>query len=400
MRINHNISAMITSGSLHKANRTVSKQIHKLSTGLRITSAADDAAGLGVSENLRTQVRGLGQAFKNTQDAIALLNIADGALNEMTDIVQRMRELVLQAKNDTYTADERSYMGQEFRHLVDEIDRIAAVTNYNGIQIFATPEQTMGRRLYSIAHAQSTDGVPRDLVRQFNIYDDPADSLYGETDWGSSHHLNFMIGGNVAQADVDAYNGEAGTGDGQRDSYDKSASNMLTIQFGQMDSNTIFSRYANAFFVGDGSNMFDGFDFDPADSEDGTLNAFFNWFESRDATVADKLDLFLQIIDGDEDIGNYSNLYGDASVQGVTGLKRITTMRAHIGAMTNRLEHVSNTLLNQQMNTQAAESTIRDADFAQETIDLTKNQILANSSTAMLAQANSIHNSVLSLLSA
>jgi flagellin len=100
MRINNNISAMTTRNSLFAVNRDLGKTLQKLSTGLRINSAADDAAGLGISENLRTQVRGMGQALKNTQDAIALLNIADGALNEQAAIMQRMRELVIQAKND------------------------------------------------------------------------------------------------------------------------------------------------------------------------------------------------------------------------------------------------------------------------------------------------------------
>jgi flagellin len=137
MRINHNISSMVTQGSLFKTNRAMGKSLEKLSTGLRINSAADDAAGLGVSENLRTQVRGMGQAMRNTQDAIALLNVADGALNEQAAILQRMRELVIQAKNDTYTQTERNYMGTEFEALYNELDRIAKTTNYNGMRIFA-----------------------------------------------------------------------------------------------------------------------------------------------------------------------------------------------------------------------------------------------------------------------
>ena len=128
MRINHNISSMTTRNSLFIVNRDLTKSIQKLSTGLRINSAADDAAGLGISENLRTQVKGMNQALKNTQDAIALLNIADGALNEQAAIMQRMRELVIQAKNDTYTQTERDYMGQEFGQLLSELDRIAATT--------------------------------------------------------------------------------------------------------------------------------------------------------------------------------------------------------------------------------------------------------------------------------
>ena len=129
MRINHNIASLGTQSALFRVNRDLGKSMEKLSTGQRINSAADDAAGLGVSENLRTQVRGLGQALRNQQDVIAMLNIADGALQEQASILQRMRELVIQAKNDTYTSTERAYMYDEFAKSMDQLDQIAATTN-------------------------------------------------------------------------------------------------------------------------------------------------------------------------------------------------------------------------------------------------------------------------------
>ncbi|MGD9202262.1 MAG: flagellin, partial [Chitinispirillia bacterium] len=131
MRINHNISSMITQGSLFKTNRSLGKNLEKLSTGLRINRASDDAAGLGVSENLRTQVMGTAQAKRNALDGIAALNIAEGAANEVSSILQRMRELAIQSANDTLTSVERGYTNQEFGQLEDEIARIALVTNYN-----------------------------------------------------------------------------------------------------------------------------------------------------------------------------------------------------------------------------------------------------------------------------
>lgn len=131
MRINHNISAMITQSALYSTNAALSTSLQRLSTGLRINSAADDAAGLGVSENLRSQVNGTAQANQNAQDGIAALNIAEGAGNEVSSILQRMRELAVQSSNDTFTSTERAYSQQEFAALQSEIDRISNATNYN-----------------------------------------------------------------------------------------------------------------------------------------------------------------------------------------------------------------------------------------------------------------------------
>src|SRR5690606_3909302 len=132
MRINHNVPAIITQGALFRVNRDLSKSLEKMSTGLRINRASDDAAGLGVSENLRTQVNGTAQAMRNAQDGIAAISIAEGAANEISEILQRMRELAIQSANDTLTSVERGYTNAEYRQLITEIDRIAEVTNYNG----------------------------------------------------------------------------------------------------------------------------------------------------------------------------------------------------------------------------------------------------------------------------
>jgi len=131
MRINHNISAMITQSSLYQADKSMGSSLEKLSTGLRVNRASDDAAGLAVSERLRSQVRGLGRAKSNSQDGIALLQIAEGACNEIDAVLQRQRELAVQAANDTFTSTDRGYLDLEFGQLSDEIDRITASAQYN-----------------------------------------------------------------------------------------------------------------------------------------------------------------------------------------------------------------------------------------------------------------------------
>jgi flagellin len=387
MVINHNISAVATQASLYQAGQALSKSLQKLSTGLRINSAADDAAGLGVSENLRTQVNGLGQAMRNTQDAISLLNIADGALNEQSSILQRMRELVIQALNSTYTSTERNYMGVEFVQLRNELDRIAAATNFNGMEIFAAPQETMGAPIYGAG--VTTGDAPREThYAGYNgTYLFPNDPLFGKDDLTSGNHFNMLIGANYDANDAAAFQNNYTW-------WNQAAADMITIQFGQMDSNGLLSL--NPAFM-QASALFNNFDFSLARVQDQSI-AIGAW-QSGDvanpalATVKDKLKLLLQVIDGSKDIKTQMKtfVFGAATTNGTytTGIQRVNQMRSRIGAMVNRLEHSMTNTQTMINNSQAAESLIRDVDFAKETATYTKNQILTKSATAMLAQANS-----------
>jgi len=401
MRINHNLSAMTSSNSLFLVNREVGKSLQKLSTGLRINSASDDAAGLGVSENLRTQIRGMGQALKNTEDAISLLNIADGALNEQASIMQRMRELVIQAKNDTYTQTERDYMGKEFGQLMDELNRIAATTKYNGMQIFATPEIS-GNNNNGIYASNADSAAPETAhkTRQAN-YLPNGGPLGDANDGGSGHHFNMLIGQNYTANDAASYNSAGG-----RNFYESSAEDMLTIAFGQMDSNALFHTAPNSAVLGvglGGQGLFGDFSWDPnpaTDMGDFVMDLAAGNGVAGSGTVQNKLDYILKVIDGGQDFTAMERLFvfGNPALQSPTGFDRINKMRSNIGAMVNRLEHTVNNLMNQQTNTQAAESLIRDVDFATETTKFTKNQILTQSSMAMLAQANTLPQMVTQLL--
>jgi flagellin len=275
---------MNAQGSLFKANRSMSKNLQKLSTGLRINQASDDAAGLAISENLRAQVKGTGQARRNAQDGISVLNIAEGAANEVSSILQRMRELAVQSSTETLTDNERAYTNQEFKQLNDEIDRIADVTNFNGMKLVSKDTGTKG--------------------------------CFGGGSEGSALW-------------VDA-NDNVGTD-----------SMTITIDTLSTDSNG------------------------------------------------------LQI--SDNNVGSQTG-----AVAAITALDSaitsVNTMRSNLGSYVNRLDHTVNNLIVSQTNQQAAESQIRDVDFASESSDFTKNQILSQSANAMLSQANSTTQSVLSLL--
>lgn len=142
MRINHNIAALNTYRQLNSATGAQGKSMEKLSSGLRINRAGDDAAGLAISEKMRGQIRGLDQASKNAQDGISLIQTAEGALNETHDILQRMRELAVQSANDTNTDDDRAELQKEVSQLVEEVDRIGNNTQFNTKDILKT-DQTL-----------------------------------------------------------------------------------------------------------------------------------------------------------------------------------------------------------------------------------------------------------------
>jgi flagellin len=278
-RINHNIPALITQNALRCVDREMQKSLEKLSTGLRINRAADDAAGLSVSEQLRTQVAGLSMGGRNAQDGVSLVNIAEGALTELESMIQRMRELSIQAANDTLTSLERGYIQVEFDHLRQEIDRIVGCTQFNSMKL-----------------------------------------LDGSAPWGTTGGVIHIGPNNMTSSDVV----------------------MITI-------------------AGCNTNLLG-------------ISLSDNVFVTSQLTASSAIDTL--------DIALHS----------------VNTLRAGLGAITNRLEHAITNQENQMQNMQAAESVIRDADFAFETTKFTRNQILTQSSTAMLAQANQLPQSVLTLL--
>jgi len=291
MRINHNVPAMITQGSIFQNNRALTKDLEKLSTGLRINRANDDAAGLAISEGLRTQVRGAEQAKKNTLDAISALNIAEGAANEMHAILQRMRELSIQSSTATYSSVERNYMNQEYQQLKDEIDRIVKATNFNNIKLLDSNALASGRGESIFVEKATPTGFSGDDI------------------WCDAN----------GRKDVDSI---------------AIKYNAVSIKSMSMSSSNIASASSAQFAITE--------------------------------------------LDG--------------------AISRISKMRADIGAYVNRLETTVNNLVVSAANQQAAESQIRDTDFAAQSSDFTKNQILVQSATAMLSQANGISQNVLTLL--
>ena len=282
MRINHNISSMIGASALGQQNASLGKSLEKLSTGLRINRASDDAAGLSVSESLRGKIRGMGRAKTNAEDGIALMQIAEGATGEVNNILQRMRELSIQSATDTMTTTERQYINKEFGQLMNEITRITLSASYNGMTLL-----------------------------------DGGSSSFG-TPGGSSSVLHI--------------------GSGSSATVDRLSITITSITLGALGMSAVTTSVSTA------------------------------------ATAL----LALSAIDN--------------------AVKSVNTMRSDMGAYVNRLEFAISNLSNQIYNTQDAESRIRDVDFAKETTEFTRAQILTQSATSMLAQANQVPQGVLSLL--
>ena len=304
--INTNISATLTANALTKNERAMGQTMERLSTGLRINSAADDAAGLAISSKMTSQINGLNQAARNSNDAISMLQTADGALIEVSNMLQRMRELAIQASSGTNTASDQSNLNTEFTSLKAGIESIVRNTQWNGENILAggTAGAAVAKNFQVGANASQTLQV---TFADFNI------------DQGSTG-TNDSAAGPLAVLDID---GAGGSGAAQ-------------------DLNSLVIYHAT-----------------PANAV---------------------TEISMAVYGIDDAIG------------------KINTERAKFGAAINSLEYTVDNLTNVSQNTAASRSRIQDADYAAETTELARTQIIQQAGTAMLSQANQQAQSVLALL--
>ena len=285
MVINHNMSAMFANRQLGVTGTSLEKDMAKLSSGMRINRAGDDASGLAVSEKMRSQIRGLNQASQNASNGISFIQTTEGYLQETTDIMQRIRELAVQSSNGIYSAEDRMQIQVEISALVSEVDRIASTAQFNGMNMLT------GR------FAQRT-----------------GENVVTASMW-------FHIGANMDQ--------------------------RVQVYIGTMSAQAL---------------------------------------GIRDIGTEEKISLATPE-DADRAIGTIDE-----------ALKKINKQRADLGAYQNRLEMTVKGLDVSAENLQASESRIRDTDMASQMVEFTKNSVLSQAGTAMLAQANSQSQNVLSLL--
>jgi len=388
MRINNNIMAMNTYRQLSITNSNASKSMEKLSSGLRINRAGDDAAGLSISEKMRAQIRGLTMASKNAQDGISLIQTAEGALNETHSILQRMRELAVQAANDTNEDIDRTAIQDEINQLIDEIDRIANTTEFNTkkllnggasgftatFQVGANKDQKFDLTIEDMtAESLNLKGsvtTPGELEKQVNLAGvDLTINLGSENEDNGQVTIEFAKGA-----------GESATWSGNKltitldeSKSDYSASDIEGLIQGATASAPIDVTKVSV----DGTGTID-----VENSMSGSVSVSFN----TDSTTTSGID-----------VSNYTN--ANAAIDTINNaINTVSSLRSKLGAAQNRLEHTINNLDTAAENLQAAESRIRDVDMAKEMMEFTKNNILQQAATAMLAQANAVPQNVLQLL--
>ncbi|MBC7230053.1 MAG: flagellin [Actinobacteria bacterium] len=365
LRINQNIAAYNAHRNLTQTDNALSKSLERLSSGLRINRAADDAAGLSISEKLRSQVKGLQQASRNAQDGISLIQTAEGALAETHSILQRMRELAVQAANGSLTSLDRQAIQEEVDKLIEEVSRIANSTSYNnqvllsgtlgssitvngaslvpasGIAKIESVGATPGSYTLSYASGSNTLTLTRGAITENAVITPPTGFDTAVVTFAS---LGIKVTVNSAIDNQDIASGSGG--------FTVNSSSM-SLHIGANKDQTISVSIGDMTASGLGIN-------------------------SVNVSTASGAEEAIEVLD--------------------TAITTVSTQRSSLGAIQNRLEHTIANLGVAQENLAASESRIRDVDMAAEMVSFTRNQIMIQAGTAMLAQANAVPQTVLQLL--
>ncbi len=379
MRINNNLMAMNTHRQLGVTGSMSAKSMEKLSSGMRINRAGDDAAGLAISEKMRSQIRGLDQASRNAQDGISLVQTAEGALQETQAILQRMNELATQASNGTLSTNDRSAITQEINALNTEIDRISTSTKFNGQTLLAG---TFGVQQDLAATTGSGIRVGTAGVTGIDISGADASETYTITTTGVGAYTMTATGSGDTQ-NISLGDGTAGVLDfdkfGIKITVDGSqtAANIAASIAGGGDAGTIKTTASAAVKIQIGSEN----------------------------NAAQQLGITIGVVDSSATSLNTTSVNVGTSTAAASSMSTIQSAidtvsleRSKLGAVQNRLEHTIKNLDTSSENLQAAESRIRDVDMAKEMMEFTKNNILQQAAQAMLAQANQAPQGVLQLL--
>ncbi|CAK6479340.1 flagellin [Peribacillus castrilensis] len=420
MIINHNISALNTHRQLSSATNAQSKSMEKLASGMRINRAGDDAAGLAISEKMRGQIRGLDQASRNSQDAISLIQTAEGALNETTDILQRMRELATQAATDTNTTNDRGEIQKEMDSLTSEINRIGNTTEFNtqkllnGSKDSATVAQAAVPASPAKAGSVTSTGTLSTNIGDTVVVDGKTFTVAAANDAaaGEFTDLDGLIAAIGADAELSAK--YTATKDGgqlkleQKPGTESATAATITGTGGlSVDAaeTVVGSAEVKAkeaveagsglqFQIGANENQSLTLEIGDMRASALKLTGIGDGFTAK-ANVSNGTDS--TGVEKGLDVSNAKN--ASAAITKIqTAIDTVSAERSKLGANQNRLEHTINNLGTSSENLTAAESRVRDTDMAKTMMEQTKNSILAQASQAMLAQANQQPQGVLQLL--
>ncbi len=374
--INTNIKSLVSQNAMVKNNRDLSSAMQQLSTGKRINSAADDAAGLAISSRMTSQIRGLDQAVRNGNDSVSMLQTTEGAMIEMTNMLQRMRELSIQSANDTYTENDRGYLDLEFQQLKTEVNRITRDTQWNGMDIlngaFKNDADQVGRFRFQVG---SNEGqVITHTIAAMGFQESTGAAALAAPDLTLTG--SFSVG--------DKLSIKVGT---VTSSYTVSGNDLLSGEPATM-LKTIAANMATKLStdLGQSVTAADGvltFDTPPSASTDIVVDP-----SNKDGALTNIKDTKIT-----------TNSSANAAIEQVdVAINRLNTERAGIGAIINRITYAVDNLTNISQNTSESRSRIMDADYAKASSELARTQIISQAATAMLAQANQQPQSVMKLL--
>jgi flagellin len=379
--INTNVMSLNAQRNLTTSSSQLASSLQRLSSGLRINSAKDDAAGLAISSRMTTQINGLNQAARNANDGISLAQTTEGALQEVTNNLQRIRELSVQSANSTNSVTDRAALDQEVQQRLQEIQRIASQTSFNGRKVL---DGSFGSALFQVG-ANVGESISIDLNTSMKL--DKIGSVAKAT--GT---VDLTAAGNAIFTD-------AGTPPVAQDYAIDGTTNVLTIAVGSGTAQAVTGTFSSAQDLADGINA----QVSGASAyidDDGFLVVS----SAEDLTIAGSSATALGLAD--------ATVGGDLSAVSVTtaananemlmrvdsALTSVSDLRSTLGAIQNRFESTINSLQAATENLTASRSRILDTDFAAETAALTRAQILQQAGTAMVAQANTVPQNVLSLL--
>lgn len=399
MIINHNIASLNTYNRMQQNEKATQSSLAKLSSGLRINSAADDAAGLAISEKMRGQIRGLDQATRNAQDGQSLLQTAEGGLNETQSILQRMRELAVQASTDTNTTADRTALQTEMTQLTNEVDRIANTTEFNTKKLLngslkgvtaavgasGTIESTFGNgsvalgSISKISTAIKTDAIHINVVKEVSkgISAGFSNATFSVT----------TVLGNIATSGIVISKG-----------------GHILISAASVGGAALSISIANATSIRSGDNITISITAKQAANTDSTkaihLQIGANAGQELEVGInnMDSTSLGVRATNGTAlDITSQSKASGAITLIN-NAIQTVSIERSKLGAYQNRLDHTVNNLTTSSENLTSAESRVRDVDMAKEMTNFQKNNILNQAAQAMMAQANQLPQGVLQLL--
>ncbi len=391
--INTNVASLTAQRNLNSSQNSLSTSLQRLSSGLRINSARDDAAGLAISQRMNAQVKSLNQASRNASDGISMIQTAEGGMAQIQDMLIRMKELATQGANSTLADAERSFISDEMTQLRDEINNISTRTKFNGQQLL---NGSFGKALDTTSTIQAgfnlaTNGTA--AVTKVDITGAAAGTTFTFAD-ANTGELTLSDGVNSQMIDITALSVAAGG------SYELNYNELgvkvtikaTAIEAGadiaaDLDTGTIITTAATGAEIQVGAD----------NAADNRLTLTFGDTQINGANADARmvaLDTDITTFDGATTATNSQTLLDSVE----DALTYVSEQRAALGAQQNRLDYTVANLQTQAENISASKSRITDADFAAETANLTRAQILQQAGTAMLAQANSLPQNVLSLL--